>query len=154
MVSKGGGHQNRENGWIQAIFSFLPHEKSPKDHNDDKRFYSPPAYQEHAPHSKWIKLGPHSDKTTRQFIQFNEEGKPISIEKIIRLAKCLLSRLSGFWSLTERPCAHLTNTFWLIWEREGRKSIDLICFWPTVYREKWVIFNNCEKCPNNVTEVC
>lgn len=70
-----------------------PHEKSPKDNNDDKRFSSPPAHRAQAPQSKWIKLGPHSDKTTRQFIQFSEEGKPISIEKIIRLAKCLLSRL-------------------------------------------------------------
>lgn len=37
--------------------------------------------------------------------------KPISIEKIIRLVKRLLSRLFGFLSLTKRPCAPLTNNF-------------------------------------------
>lgn len=30
---------------FKLYFHSSPHEKSPKDHNDDKRFYSPPAYQ-------------------------------------------------------------------------------------------------------------
>lgn len=79
----------------------LTHEKSSKDNNDDKRLQCPGADQAQAPRSKRIKLCPHGDKTTRQFIQFNEEAKPISIGKIIRLAKCLLSRLFWFLNVTK-----------------------------------------------------
>lgn len=89
-------------------FSFSPMKKHPKI---VMMINVPMVDQAQAPCSKWICLCTHSDKTTRQFIQFNEEVKPISIEKIIRLAKCLLSGLFGFLKRPERPRARLADNF-------------------------------------------
>lgn len=55
---------------------------------------------------KWICRCPHRDRPAGQVIQFDEEVKPISIEKLIGLAKCLLSRLFGFVKPPEKAtCA-------------------------------------------------
>lgn len=53
------------------------------------------AYKAHMPPSKCVPT-----VTSRQFIPSNEEGKPISMEKIIRLAKCLPNRLFGTFSMS------------------------------------------------------